>query len=125
SNPFQAAAGAGASLDRLLKAWGLSFDVNRVVSDRTYLTEVGGPDGRPQQNLSILQLPPEAVDTNDVVTSEIGRLFLPFCGSFSGTPAEGLKQAVLLRSSSNSDLTDRMLAQFGNAPEFNPSGKEY
>jgi len=59
------------------------------------------------------------------VTSEIGRLFLPFCGSFSGTPAEGLKQAVLLRSSSNSDLTDRMLAQFGNAPEFNPSGKEY
>ena len=66
------------------------------------------------------------MDTNDVVTSQIGRLFLPFAGAFSGSPAEGLKQTVLVRSSPNSDLTEKMLAQFGGASQdFKASGKEY
>jgi len=69
SNPLQAAAGSGASLERLLKAWGLTFDINKVVADKTYFTELGGEGGRPQVNPSFLQIPPEAMDTNDVVTS--------------------------------------------------------
>jgi ABC-type uncharacterized transport system involved in gliding motility auxiliary subunit len=127
SNPMQAAANSGASLDRLLKAWGLSFDLNKVVSDKTYFTQLGGgEDGRPQVNPSFLQLPPEAMDTNDVVTSQIERIYLPFSGAFTGSPAEGLKETVLMHSSKNSDLTEKMLAQFGGASQdFKPSGKEY
>lgn len=34
SNPLQGAANS-ASLDRLIKAWGLNFDVSKVVSDKT------------------------------------------------------------------------------------------
>lgn len=125
SNPLQAAASGGASLDRLLKAWGLTFDVSHVVSDKEYLTELGGSDGNPQENVSFLQLPPSAMDTNDVVTSQIGRVFLPFCGAFSGTPAAGLKETVLMHSSENSELTDRMMAQFGSEKNFKPSGKQF
>ena len=124
SNPLQAAAGSGASLDRLLKAWGLTFDIGKVVTDKTYFTELGGQDGRPQPNPSFLQIPPEAMDTNDVVTSQIARLYLPFSGVFSGSPAEGLKQTVLIRTSPNSDLTEKMLAQFGGSQDFKASGKE-
>jgi ABC-type uncharacterized transport system involved in gliding motility auxiliary subunit len=125
-NPLQGAANSGASLDLLLKAWGLSFDISKVVADKEYFTEMGGEGGRPQVNPSVLQLPAKAVDTNDVVTSQISRLFLPFTGAFSGSPVEGLKQTVLLRSSANSDLTEKMLAQFGGAgQDFKASGKEY
>ena len=124
SNPLQAAAGSGASLDRLLKAWGLTFDINKVVTDKTYFTELGGQDGRPQVNPSFLQLPPEAMDTNDVVTSQISRLYLPFSGVFEGSPAEGLKRTVLMHTSPNSDLTEKMLAQFGGSQDFKASGKE-
>lgn len=125
SNPLQAAAGSGASLDRLLKAWGVTFDIAKVATDKTYFTELGGQDGRPQANPSFLQIPPEAMDTNDVVTSQISRLYLPFSGVFSGSPAEGLKQTVLIRTSPNSDLTEKMLAQFGGGQDFKASGKEY
>ena len=125
-NPLQGAANSGASLDLLLKAWGLTFDINKVVADKEYFTEMGGEGGRPQVNPSVLQLPAKATDTNDVVTSQISRLFLPFTGAFSGSPAEGLKQTILLRSSANADLTEKMLAQFGGAgQDFKASGKEY
>ena len=125
-NPLQGAANSGASLDLLLKAWGLSFDINKVVADKEYFTEMGGEGGRPQVNPSVLQLPAKAVDTNDVVTSQISRLFLPFAGTFAGSPAEGLKQTVLLRSSANADLTEKMIAQFGGpGQDFKASGKEY
>jgi ABC-type uncharacterized transport system involved in gliding motility auxiliary subunit len=125
-NPLQGAANSGASLDLLLKAWGLSFDISKVVADKEYFTEMGGEGGRPQVNPSVLQLPAKATDTNDVVTSQISRLFLPFTGTFSGSPAEGLKQTVLLRSSANADLTEKMIAQFGGAgQDFKASGKEY
>ncbi|MBE0544458.1 MAG: GldG family protein [Verrucomicrobia bacterium] len=125
SNPLQAAAGSGASLDRLLKAWGLSFDIGKVATDKTYYTELGGEGGRPQVNPSFLQIPPQAMDTNDVVTSQISRLYLPFSGVFSGSPAEGIKQTVLIRTSPNSDLTEKMLAQFGGSQDFKASGKEH
>lgn len=125
SNPLQAAAGSGASLDRLLKAWGLTFDIGKVATDKTYFTELGGQDGRPQANPSFLQIPPEAMDTNDVVTSQIARLYLPFSGVFEGSPAEGLKKTVLIHTSPNSDLTEKMLAQFGGSQDFKASGKEH
>lgn len=99
SNPLQGAANSGASLDRLIKAWGLNFDVSKVVSDKTYFTQLGGSeDGRPQVNPSFLQLPPEAMDTNDVATSQIQKVYIPFGGAFTGSPAEGLKEVVLMHS---------------------------
>jgi ABC-type uncharacterized transport system involved in gliding motility auxiliary subunit len=59
------------------------------------------------------------------VTSQIARLYLPFSGVFDGSPAEGLKKTVLIRTSPNSDLTEKMLAQFGGSQDFKASGKEH
>lgn len=126
SNPLQAAANSGASLDRLLKAWGPTFDISKVVADKTYFTEVGGGQGGRQANPTVLTLPPAGLDTNDVTTSQIGRVCLPFVGAFAGSPADGLKQVVLMHSSANADLTEKMLAQFGGASQdFKAAGKEF
>jgi ABC-type uncharacterized transport system involved in gliding motility auxiliary subunit len=68
------------------------------------------------------------VNTNDVVTSQIDSLLLPFAGAFTGTPAEGLKETVLLHSSTQSQLVEKFMAQFGSQnidKDFQPSGKEY
>ncbi len=125
-NPLQAAAGSGATLDKLLKAWGLEFDLNKVVSDKQFLTELQDPrTGRPQANPSFLSLNQAAMDTNDVATTQMGRLILPFAGHFTGTPAEGLKQTVLFHSSVDSQLTDKIMAQFGATEEFKASGTEH
>lgn len=125
-NPLQAAAGSGASMDRLLKAWGLEFDIAKVVSDKLFLTQMRDPrTGQPQANPSVLSLTQAAMDTNDVATTQLGRMILPFAGHFSGSPVEGLKQTVLLRSSTDSQLTDKMMAQFGATEEFKSSGTEH
>lgn len=124
-NQLQAAAGSGASLERLLKAWGLEFDLNKVVSDKQFATTVGGPGGRPQAHPSYLSLNQSAMNTNDVVTTQLGLVLMGFAGHFTGTPAEGLEQTVLFHSSTDSQLTDKMMAQFGATEEFKASGTEY
>jgi ABC-type uncharacterized transport system involved in gliding motility auxiliary subunit len=125
-NPMQRSMSSGASLDPLLKAWGLSFDIAKVVADRTYVTQINrgaGPSSMP----AVLSLTHEAADDNDVVTSQVDSLLVPFAGVFSGTPAEGLKQTVLLKTSKNSQLVEKMLAEFSGdqiGKDFVPSNKE-
>lgn len=125
SNPLQAAAGSGASLETLLKAWGLEFDLNKVVSDKRFASMVGGPGGRPQSNPSYLSLNQAAMNTNDVVTTQLGLVLMGLAGSFSGTPPDGIQQTVLFHSSPDSQLTEKMMANFGATEEFKPSGTEY
>ncbi|MFN0068245.1 MAG: Gldg family protein [Limisphaerales bacterium] len=125
-NPLQAAAGSGATLDRLVKAWGYDFDLNKVVSDKQFQTELFDPrTQQPRANPSFLSLSGRGFDTNDVVTSQLGRVTLPFTGWFDGSAAEGLKATTLFRSSPDSQLTDKMMAQFGATEEFKASGKEH
>ena len=67
------------------------------------------------------------MDTNDVATSQIDNMVIPFAGVFTGTPTEGLKKTVLLRTSTQSQSIEKMLAEFSGeqtAKDFVPSGKE-
>ncbi len=124
-NMMQRTASGGSSLDRLLKAWGLEFDLNKVIADKTYVTQLRRGD-RPSAEPTWLSLTAEAIDSGDVVTSQIDTLLLPFAGVFTGTPTEGLKQTVLLKTSANSMGVEKMMAQFGGdtGKDFVPSGKE-
>src|SRR5437868_10747676 len=88
---FQMAAQGGSSLDKLTKAWGVEFDSGKVVADVVYKTQAGGRGQAPQTMPAVLSLTTEAINTNDVVTSQIDNLLMPFAGSFSGTPAAGLQ----------------------------------
>ncbi len=127
-NPmFGQMGGGGSSLDKLLKAWGIQFENTKVLADMSYRMEVGG-DGPGAQRPTWLSLTSDAIDTNDVVTSQIDNIWYFSGGTFSGTPADGLKQTVLLKSSPDSALVDGMMA--GLSPEsamkdFKPSGKEF
>src|SRR2546429_746433 len=126
SNPLQGAMSSGATMDKLLKAWGIEFDVSKAVADMTFKTNIRGQDGRPQEAAAVLSLTKEAMNPDDVVTSQLDNLLLPYPGAFTGTPATGLKETVLLKTSKNSQLIDKIMAQFGGGEkDFKSSDKEY
>ena len=115
--------GTPSSLDKLLKAWGLSFDSGKVVLDMRYLTGAGA-----RTLPTLLSLNDNAFDPHDVATARLGSLLMPFAGAFTGKPVEGLSEAVLMKSSAYSQLVDSFAATAqGEAAirAFKPSGTEY
>jgi ABC-type uncharacterized transport system involved in gliding motility auxiliary subunit len=120
--------GGGSSLDKLLKAWGIQFDTGKVVADMKYKMQLRGRSGEPQDAPAWLGLSSDAIDKDDVATSQIDNIWLPLCGAFTGTPVAGLKETVLLRSSKESQLVDAMLANFAGESmmqDFKRSGVNY
>lgn len=127
-NPMQAAQMGGSTMDTLLKAWGISFDVNKVVADMNFITRIRNQQGTVSPAPAVLSMTKQGLNSEDVVTSQVDNALIPFAGAFSGTPAEGLKQTVLLHSSKDSQLIDRFMAEFSGeqtAKDFTPSGKEH
>src|SRR6266853_1743721 len=115
--------GTPSSLDRLLKAWGLSFDPGKVVLDMRYLTGAGA-----RALPTLLSLNDNAFDPHDVATARLGSLLMPFAGAFTGKPADGLSAAVVMKISAYSQLVDSFAATAqGEAAlrGFKPSGTEY
>ena len=115
--------GTPSSLDKLLKAWGIGFDSGKVVLDMRYVTGAGA-----RALPTLLSLNDNAFDPNDIVTARLGSLLMPFAGVFTGKPAEGLNQTVLMKTSAYSQLVDSFAAMTqGEAAVrgFQPSGTEY
>jgi ABC-type uncharacterized transport system involved in gliding motility auxiliary subunit len=115
--------GTPSSLDRLLKAWGLGFDPGKVVLDMRYLTGAGA-----RTLPTLLSLNDNAFAADDITTARLGSLLMPFAGAFTGKPAEGLSETVLIRSSAYSQLVDSFAATTQGEVAirgFKPSGTEY
>ncbi len=121
-------ASASSSLDKLLKTWGIQFDSSKVVADLSFKMQLGGPNGQPIEAPAFLALTSEGINTNDVVTSQLDNIWLPMSGAFTGEPAAGLKETVLLNSTKESELVDSMMATMGAESilsGFKPSGVNY
>jgi ABC-type uncharacterized transport system involved in gliding motility auxiliary subunit len=99
--------GSSSSIDKLLTAWGLTFSSSKVVADLDFVGRT-----REGRQPAILALNEKAMNRDDIVATGGNNLVLAFAGVFSGTPAEGLKQTVLIHSSKNSQLVQPMSAQF-------------
>jgi ABC-type uncharacterized transport system involved in gliding motility auxiliary subunit len=121
--------GGGSSLPKLLQAWGVAFESTKVVADLGYTREISFQEGQPPRPMpTFLFVNPEGINKQDVVTSQIDNLLLAQAGSFSGTPATGLKQTVLLHTTKKSELVDGMTAQFSPqkiTDDFKASNTEY
>jgi ABC-type uncharacterized transport system involved in gliding motility auxiliary subunit/ABC-type transport system involved in multi-copper enzyme maturation permease subunit len=94
------------SLDKLLQSWGLSMDVDKVIADTSFAghnTQTG--DTMP----TLLFVTRAGLNPEDVVTSQIDNLMIPFAGAFTGKPPPKLSETVLVRSSPDSELLDNLL----------------
>ena len=115
------AMGSASGLDKLLKAWGISFDTSKVVADMNYVART-----RQGRAPAILALTEKAMNKDDIVTADADNVVMALAGTFSGTPAPGLKETVLIKSSKDSELVDGMMAQFGGesiATQFQALGE--
>lgn len=118
---------SSSTLDRLFKAWGISLDPGKVIADMNYPTQLGGRNGQAQENPAFLSLTEEAMNKDDVVTSSLDNLLIPFAGAVTGTPVAGLKETVLIKSSSNSQMVEGFIAQMSGeniVKSFKSGGKE-
>jgi len=121
-NPFGGSQAGQSSFFNLFKAWGVDVDMNKVIADMTYASGSG-----PRLLPTLLSLNPEALNQEDVVTSQVGTLLVPFSGAFKGKLAAGLTQTVLAHTSKNSMPVDLIIATLSGEPStrgFQPSGEE-
>ena len=128
-NPMMPETGAGASrLDKLLPAWGFQFGTTNVVADLNFKMQVGGSTGQPQDAPAFLDVTGEGINTNNIITSSLSDVWLPFAGAFTGAPAQGLREMVLLKTTSDSELADAFMANLSSdsiMKNFKSSGVEY
>jgi len=116
---------AKSSLDKLLKAWGLNMDVDKVVADTSFAsrnTQTG--DSIP----TVLLVTRAGINANDLVTCQIDNLVFAFAGVFTGQPVDGLTETVLVKCSPNSALVDNLLATTASREilrDFKASNVEY
>lgn len=122
-NPFGGSNAGQSTFYQLLKAWGLSMEMGKVAADLTYASGTGS-----RLLPTLLSLPQEALNKDDVVTSSVGTLLYAFGSVFTGKPAAGLTETVLAHSSKNSMLVDLIIATLSGEPStrgYQPSGTEY
>ena len=127
SNPLQASASAGSTLEKLLGAWGLEFDQNKVATDLNFRTQINR-GGRAESAPAVLSMTKEGMNADDVITAQTDNLLIPFAGALTGTPAEGLEQTVLIKTTEKSQLVERFMAEFSGQQtekDFVASGKEH
>ncbi len=121
-NPFGGNQAGQSTFYNLFKAWGVDVDMGKVVADLTFASGAG-----PRLLPTLLSLNAQALNTDDVVTSQVGTLLVPFGGTFKNKLADGLKQTVLARTSKNSMPVDLIIATLSGEPStrgFQPSGEE-
>ena len=114
---------SNSTFDSLLKAWGITFNVEKVIADMTYCA-----DTRNGKQPAILALSKDAFNKDDIVTSDADNAVFPFAGVFSSTSTAGLQLTPLISTSKQSELVDGMEAQSSGETilnKFDASGIEY
>ncbi|HZV35479.1 MAG TPA: GldG family protein, partial [Verrucomicrobiae bacterium] len=113
------------TLDKLLKAWGLQMDVDKVVADASFA-------GRNTQDGSIMPtlliVTRNGIDENEAATSQIDNLVIPFAGAFTGKTVSGINESVLIKSTPNSEMVDSLIATSASEAiqrDFKPSNTSY
>lgn len=95
------------TMDKLLRAWGLSMDLDKVVAD----TSFGSRNKMTGQMMpTMLTVTRAGIDENDEVTGQIDNLFIPFAGVFTGKVVDGLTESVLVKCTPNSQMVDSLAA---------------
>ncbi|MEI7729001.1 MAG: Gldg family protein [Verrucomicrobiota bacterium] len=124
SDPMRGQQSSGSNLEKLLKTWGMEFDSSKVLVDMG----LRNPRFHPRVAHLLPAFDAQHLKQDEIITSQIDNVVMAFAGAFTGTPVEGLKQDVLMKSSPNSQLVDRFMAEMSGeqvAKDFKSSGKEY
>ena len=111
-NPMMPMPGAPSNLEKLLKTWGITFDTTKVAADMNFAKQLMVRQGaKPETIPTLLVLSAAGINKEDAVAAQVDEILLPFAGVFTGSPAAGLKQSILLKTSKKSQLVEPFMAQ--------------
>ncbi|WP_395719342.1 GldG family protein [Prosthecobacter sp.] len=99
-------------LKKLLSAWGVGFKNDLVVADMNYRGMLQG-----RNNPTALQLPADAINREDRITSGLNSLVMVTAGSFSIDKREGIDAKPLVSSSEESAMIDLADAEKARSPQ--------
>jgi ABC-type uncharacterized transport system involved in gliding motility auxiliary subunit len=103
-----------ANLDKLLKAWGLEFTSSKIVADPNLATRIQRQNSTVESDMTVLSIAGDTINKSDPLGASTTDLLLPFAGAFTGTPAAGLKEEVLVSSSPQAGLVDANMTMMGS-----------
>lgn len=110
--PMQFMPPGASSLGKLMTAWGISMDTEKVVADTVYMARMRRRAEAPAEPMPlVLQLQGDAIDRSDAATGQLENLLFLFGGCFTGEPAAGLTKTVLLKTSDSVQLVEKFMAQ--------------
>jgi ABC-type uncharacterized transport system involved in gliding motility auxiliary subunit len=112
AGPYGRELGFDSTLAKLLPAWGIQFSVAKVLADPVFATQVQR-ENDVQSDPTILSITSDGINKQDALGAAINDLLLPFAGAFTGKPAAGLKEDVLIKSSNHAGLVDTSTLQAG------------
>jgi ABC-type uncharacterized transport system involved in gliding motility auxiliary subunit len=105
-------AGYDSTLGKLLPAWGIDYSVKKLIADPTFATQVQR-ENDVQSDPTILSVTSDGINKEDALGAAVSDLLMPFAGALIGKPAEGLKEDVLVKSSTQAGLIDVSLLEAG------------
>ena len=111
-NPMMPMPGAPSNLEKLLKTWGITFDTTKVAADMNFAKQLMVRQGaKPETIPTLLFRSAAGINKEDAVAAQVDEILLPFAGVFTGSPAAGLKQSILLKTSKKSQLVEPFMSQ--------------
>jgi ABC-type uncharacterized transport system involved in gliding motility auxiliary subunit len=127
-NPMMPMPGGASNLEKLLKTWGVTFETTKVAADMNFARKLMVRQGVQEIVPTLLFLTDTGISKDDAVAGQVDEIWLPFAGVFTGTPAAGLKETVLLKTTKNSQLVEPFLSQMSPSKivdEFKASDTSY
>ncbi|HBA85589.1 MAG TPA: hypothetical protein DCZ95_16015 [Verrucomicrobia bacterium] len=113
ASPQMQREGPGSNLDKLLKAWHVSFTANKAVVDLNAATMLRGAGNQVEENPAWLSLRKANLNERDVLTANLEAILMPCAGAFEVLSTNGLEITVLIHASSASGLIDSFMIRGG------------
>jgi ABC-type uncharacterized transport system involved in gliding motility auxiliary subunit len=110
--PMQMMPPGASTLGKLMQAWGVTMDTEKLVADTQFMARIRRrADAPPESMPLVLQLTSAAIDPSDPATGQLDNLLFIFGGSLSGDGAAGLTKTVLLKTSESVQAVEKFMAQ--------------
>ncbi len=130
NSPLEVEGGRSSSLKNLFDAWGIDFDVTKVVLDRKYALTVGGAHQGESRHYGLLAVTKDDIDAEDVISSELEIISAGVSGFIKAKEGADISITPIVTSSDDSALIEAVkfrflpdLNQLSNG--FEPTGEKY
>ncbi len=105
--------GASSNADKLLRAWGIGYDPDKVLADFNAGTPMRTGDNRVERSPVVMTYGPENISRDDVSTARLELIRTAFAGALTDNTSSDITVTPLLTTTHNVALIDGMTARFG------------